>query len=78
MEKFNGKLLAIKALRDATMTGRVVPIENPFNGRPSFMIDPTLGLKEAKDLVEAIMRLGVREFLKDNVSFRCLHGDENT
>ena len=78
MEKFNGKLLAIKALRDAMMNGKVIPVPNPQDHRLVFVIDAGLDLKGSKELVEAIMRLGVREFLKDNVSFRHNNGDENT
>ena len=57
--RFDGKIPAIKAVRDLGSRVEIVKDEN--TGK--FVIQPNMGLKDAKDLVEAIMDLGVRMFI---------------
>jgi hypothetical protein len=55
-----GKIEAIKALR--TASSQVQIFKNQETERTEII--PGLGLKEAKDLVEAIMDMAVQEFLQ--------------
>lgn len=72
------KIDAVKAIR--YIQPNIYPAINPATGQPipaQFMI-VGLGLKESKDLVEAIGRLAVREFLSDPATFIKFWGDPRT
>lgn len=64
--KFANIIEAIKALRVMPMTN--ARIEKRDDGR--YEILSTIGLKDAKDMVEAIMELGVQRFLDDELRKR--------
>jgi len=57
--KFEGKIAAIKAVREIGSQVRVQ--RNEETGRLELI--PGIGLKEAKDLTEAIMALGVESYI---------------
>jgi ribosomal protein L7/L12 len=63
--EFNGKIAAIKAVRSGNQEFQVV--KSLETGRYE-IVASYMGLKEAKDMVEAIMRLGVREWLNDQAN----------
>lgn len=61
---FDGKIPAIKAIRQRRSW-------RTSDGTQAFVVAP-MSLVEAKELVEAIMELGVREFLKEQMACRLL------
>ena len=59
------KFQAIKAVKDLSIVPTIVPSVDVVGQWILIAHANTVGLKEAKDLVEAIMELGVREYLKE-------------
>jgi hypothetical protein len=68
-----GKLYAIKEVKEL---GQVTM--SPTTPNNYTVTAKGLGLKEAKELVEKIMRLGVREFLSNPSNFIACNGDPIT
>ena len=58
--KFNNLIEAVKAVRDMAHKVNITQNEQTL----VWEIRPGFGLKDAKDLAEAIMALGVRRFLE--------------
>jgi hypothetical protein len=76
------KIFAIKALRELLSTSPVAPkveLAQNLNGKYEIQIDAqspaTPSLQTSKDLVEAIMRLGVREWFSNDRDFLRMTGD---
>ncbi len=76
MAYVRNKILAIKALRDLTDPAELKVNPVRIDSTVYFSIEgKKLTLKEAKDLVEGIMRMAVRQYLEDKDSFLRLTGD---
>lgn len=74
------KIYAVKAVREPN--AKLLPLHedahDPTSPITCFRVACVLGLKEAKDLVEAIGRLAVREFLDNPQRFIDSWGDPRT
>ena len=75
------KIFAVKAVWDL-VRNQVKPELKlvMIDGKPYYQVagGKESTIKDCKDLTEAIMRLGVREYLKDPMKFVEYHGDPKT
>lgn len=72
-----GKVDAIKKLRE--LGRQKATVMHAENGTITIIPSPMATLRDCKDLVEAIMRLGVRDYLSDTEdNFRRFTGDPFT